>query len=296
MVGVTYPLALLLLLPALALALWPRAAGAALPAGLPGDWARVVEPALRAIAAGGDQDTRPGRVGRLPLAIWCLLVVALAGPGIESGTRQAFGNLAGRVIVLDLGSSSDMAAQRVAAGRLLDRSPEVPTAVVAATSDAFDVMPLTRDRRQIERYLQVLDPGMMPVGGRALALAFGHAETILVRAGIVAGQVVLVTGGAPPASAAPGVPARTASPWLRAVVVVGPGAQRSRAAWQAYAESEAARLSEGEQLSAVTDDLARAVAQASREAGDRARLDLTPWLIAVAAALWLGLFRRRVER
>ena len=291
MVGLTHPLALLLLLPALVLALSPRAARAFVPAGLPGDWAKVIVPELRPLAAGGTPEVARDGALAVPLAIWCLLVLALAGPGIESGTRQGFGNLAGRVIVLDLGAGADVTAQRVAANRLLDLAPEVPTAIVAATADAFDVMPLTRDRRQIDRYLQVVDPGLMPLGGRATGLAIGHAEGLLQRAGIVVGQVVLVTGGTPPAS-----PPGAASGWLRAVVVVRTGSDRQREAWRGYAVTAAARLADDETLAPVAQDLARTAALAARQAGEWVRLDLTPLPIAAAAVLWLLLFRRRLER
>ena len=97
MVGLTFPLALLLLLPALALVLWPGAVRRLVPAGLPGDWARVIEPSLRSIAAGRAASSERAETPALPLAIWCLLVLALAGPGIESGARQGFGNLVGGI-------------------------------------------------------------------------------------------------------------------------------------------------------------------------------------------------------
>ena len=290
MVSLAHPWALLLAVPILAFLAWPKALRvpwpALAPAGLPGDWRRVVEPPLRAALRGPDLESDRRRGGILVPVLWLLLVLALAGPGIETGERRDFANLAGRVIVLDLGGAADIADQRLVARRLLDRSPGVPTAIVAATGDAFDVIPLTTDRQAIERYLQVIDAGLMPVGGRALPLAFAHAEEVLTRASIIAGQVVLVTGGA-----APAVQDRGTSAWSHAIVIAGPGLE----SWRPFAESVDARLVDAEGLTAVETDLARDLARAAREAGERIRVDLSAWIMALAALLWLGLFRRRLD-
>ncbi len=286
MITTTTPLAFLLIIPALAMIAWQNSVRARTPSGVPGDWRRIIEPALRATAVVDHETRHRPLADYLAPIIWFLLGLALAGPGIEAEDRRAYGNLSGRVIVLDLGSGTDIAAQRLATNRLLDQSSGVPTAIVVATADAFDVMPLTTDRKQIDRYLQVIDADLMPVGGRALRLALAHAEGILARASIVAGQVVLVTGGAPP-----GAEPSPDSGWLRAVVVVDSG----RNEWQSYADAEGARLVDADRITPVATDLERALAHAAR-AIDRSRIDLVPWVVALAVLLWLGLFRRRLER
>ena len=98
--------------------------------------------------------------------------------------------------------------------------------------DAFDIVPLTRDRRQLSRYLAVLEPGHMPEAGRALHLGLAHAEATLARAGIAASQIVLVTGGPPPEDLATVAPSEA----LRAVAV--PTLETE--IWSAFAEQQQA--------------------------------------------------------
>lgn len=280
MIELAHPLALLLLLPGAALLWLHRRRGAV---GLPGDWARLIERPLRSFVA-GRAVLRAGASVTLPVVIWGLLVLAIARPGIALGTGPEFTNIAGRVIALDLGAGVDINRQRHAAAQVLEMDPGMPTALVLVTGDAFDVVPLTRDRAFLGRYLNVVSPDVMPVEGRSPAIALAHAEAILTRAGIVAGQVVLITGGP--------VPDRSTVPpaqWLRAVVV----RPEERDAWEAFAAGTGARLIAPDDLSGIGADLQDAVASARRQLGSSGRLDLTPILAGIAAALWLLLFRRR---
>ena len=199
------PLLLLLLLPLAAIFWLTRRRGGLLLSHLPGHWDRIVEPGLRAFLARRIPERSKGQL-TLCLAISVLLVLALARPGIETEDSADYGNLSGRVIVLDLGAGIDVRDQRLFAQRLLEASPGVPAAVVAVSGDAFDIVPLTTDQAQVSRYLQVLHPSMMPAPGRALNLGAAHGEAVLERAGVVAGQVVLVTGGVPPRPPRGGLP------------------------------------------------------------------------------------------
>ena len=71
---------------------------------------------------------------------------------------------------------------------LLDATPEIPTALVVASGDAFNVVPLTTDRAFLDRYLNVIAPDVMPLEGRALQVTVAQAEGILTLAGVLAGQ------------------------------------------------------------------------------------------------------------
>ncbi len=286
MVSFTYPAVLLLILPAVALAVWAKVSPYRVAARLPGGWGRIIDRPLQDLAvnrAGGGMVSEPAI---LAAAIWCLLVMALAQPTIESTDRQNFANLAGRIIVIDLGGGADVGAQRVAAAYLMDNAPAIPTAIVAASGDAYNVMPLTTDRRQIDRYLQVMDIGIMPIPGRDLQLALAHGEDVLARAGIVVGQVVLITGGTDPA---PNPVARRNA--LRAVINVGDPGDK----WRGYANTIDARLAESGGLKAVLGDLERALARVSRRVDSPERLRLAPLAVLCALACWLGLFRRKSE-
>lgn len=277
-----HPIALLLLLPALGALAWLRFWRGEAAMTLPGGWRQTIERAM--------QDFMARRVvaqRRLPvwfwLAIWTLLVLALARPMLDLGKPLPYGNLAGRVIALDLGAGIPVDRQRLLVDRLLDAAPEIPTSLVIATAEAFDIVPFTTDRAHLERYLDVIDPEIMPVSGRALGIAIVHGETMLERADIAVGQLVLLTGGAaPPAEAA------RAGGWLRAVVVD----PESVAGWEAYAERIGARLSGDDAVESVIDDLESRIADAVSDSDETSNLAGAPWLTALAAVFWLLFFRR----
>ncbi len=275
------PLALLLLLPAAGLAAWLWFRRGRAGTGLPGHWNRIVDTAMQSFMVGRVVARR-----RLPVGFWCvlwtLLVLALSRPVLDLPQPAATGNLAGRVIAMDLGVPGDTARQRMIAYRILDAAPEIPTALVAATGEAFDVVPFTTDRTHLDRYLAVIKPGVMPVSGRAPGLAITHAETLLDRAGMIVGQTVLLTGGAVPLAQG-----SRAGNWLRAVV-----ADRTGSDWERYAGQTEARLVDDHTLGVMLDDLDHRIADTLRDRDDALGLAAAPWLIAAAAGLWLLFFRR----
>ena len=276
------PEALLLFLPAAAVAAWILFWRGQAALRLPGHWSRVIDGAMQPFMA--RQVVSPNRMPwAFWLAVWSLLVLGLARPVLESGAPEPYGNLAGRVIAMDLGSAMPVEDQKLLVYRILDAAPATPTALVVATAEAFDIVPFTTDRDHIDRYLKVVGPEVMPVEGRAPGIAVVHGEAVLARAGLAVGQVVLLTGGQPP----PGDMA-AAGDWLRAVVVDG----EVTPAWERYADTVGARLAAADGLDGVVDDLDDAVAQALRDGDRSGDLDLGPWLIAAAALLWLFFFRR----
>ena len=167
--------------------------------------------------------------------------------------------------------------------RILDAAPTMPTALVVATAEAFDVVPFTTDRAHLDRYLRVIKPDLMPVSGRAPGIAITHAESLLARADMAVGQMVLVTGGRVPVANA-----TAAGDWLRALVVD----RDSREAWATYADRIGARLTDGAEIRAVIDDLDSKIADALRNSDDAADFALAPWLVGTAALFWLLFFRR----
>ena len=281
------PLLLLLLLPLAAVFWLTRRRGGLLLSHLPGHWDRIVEPGLRAFLARRLPERGGGQLN-LCLAIAALLVLALARPGLETDEAADYGNLSGRVIVLDLGAGIDVRDQRLFAQGLLEASPGVPAAVVAVAGDAFDIVPLTTDRAQVSRYLQVLHPSLMPTPGRALQLGAAHGEAVLERAGVVAGQVVLVTGGAPPRTP------RGAKGAGRPRVLVA--LESGTADWSAIADALGAELAAPSDLAAIAEELEEVVGEKLRTAGPAAHRDLTPWVVALALLLWLTLFRRKAVK
>ena len=276
------PEALFLMLPALATVAWIVFWRGADSLRLPGHWHRVIDAAMQPFMA--RQVISPNRAPWIFwLAIWTLLVLGLARPVIGAGAPAPYGNLAGRVIALDLGAGVVLEHQKLLVYRMLETSPATPTALVVATAEAFDIVPFTTDRAHVERYLEVLGPDVMPVAGRAAGIAVTHSEAVLERAGLAVGQLVLLTGGPPPPQDT--VPA---TDWLRAVVVEDDPAQ----GWARYASGIGARLADARSLDDVIEDLDDAVAAALRDTEQPGDLDLRPWLIGCAGLLWLVFFRR----
>lgn len=276
------PLALLLLIPALGALAWIKYGRGAALLGLPGDWHFAIDKTLRSFMA---QRILLGAASPIVWlgAIWVLAVLALARPTYEVDEPANYSNLAGRVIALDLGAGADIHGQRLAVSKLLDQSPGVPTALVVATADAFDAVPLTTDRAYIERYLGVIKPDVMPVGGRSLYVAMAHSEGVLTRAGVVVGQVVLVSGNLPAE-----LQLESAGRWRRAIIVPA----QAQSQWVELAESIEAELASNTEVDAVVEQFARAMDEVERN--DRKRhIDLRPWFVGTAAMAWLAFFRRR---
>ena len=277
-----YPFALLLLLPAVGLVAWLMLWHGQAAMSLPGHWHRIIDPVMQSYMA-----KQVVSQNRLPialwLAIWTLLVLGLARPILDFGEPTTYGNLAGRVIAMDIGADVDVGLQRLIAYRILDAAPTTPTALVVATAEAFDVVPFTTDRAHIDRYLEVIESDLMPVAGRAPGIAITHAESLFERAGMVVGQLVLITGGG-----VPGGDATAAGDWLRALVVD----RESVSAWDDYADRIGARLVDETDIAAVIDELNAEVADAIRDSDEAAEFALGPWLIGASGLLWLFFFRR----
>lgn len=277
------PFALLLLGAALAAILLFRRSGRLGSAGLPGDWARLIDAPLRRRLATGPMGRDRSRIW-LAVAAAVFLILALAHPVQEREGAPDYANLAGRVLVIEMAPGVDPAPQRRIAERLIDASPDIPTAIVAVAGEGFDVAPLTTDRAHLLRYLKVLGPHLMPESGRRPAAGLIHAEALLARAGVIAGQVAFIPATAP---TGPRPPKR--GPALRAVIAT----EALYNAWGHEAGAWGAALSEEGDIAPVLAALEGAYREARIAAAPDAALDLRPWLTGVAALFWLGLFRRR---
>lgn len=283
--SVSHPLLLFLLLP-IPLALIHSSAFSGFAArNLPGDWGRIIQWAPGVATASLNLRGRRSYPLALPAAIWGSISLALAGIGFPAESDTRHGNLAGRVLVLDIGSSVEVSALRIVASELLDHAPDIPTAIVASTGIAFDVVPLTTDRAHQDRYLEVIDPAIMPVSGRSLDRATRHAEGILARASIIVGQVIIITGNQPPATSG-----KSAGDWSRWFLL--PDGETG--AWDDFATKQNARIAGFTGSGMSVDDLLDRIENLVR-ANRLGLFDLTPWFVTIAGFCWLGLFRKTVE-
>lgn len=201
----------------LALALLPWLVWRGLRAdGSPHELARWIDPPLRAhvlLAAAG-------RVRWLtPLwwaSLWCIAIVALAGPAWRQQAVTLYPVQAPLVVALDLSShmaADDLAPDRITRARyklmtLLKERAGGQVALIAYAGDAFTVAPMTDDAATAIALLDSLTPALMPIDGQRADRALRRAAALIAGAGFSAGDVLLVSDAADAA-------ARTAAKALR---------------------------------------------------------------------------------
>ena len=264
---------------------------------LPGSWSRIVSPAVQShlnrwIPFTDNRDSRVKIAG-------LLVLLGLALADISSGltTKLPERALHGRVLLMDMTDDTSFAAQLFVARQLATRSPDIPTSIVASAADAYDVVPLTTDPGQLDRYLRVLSPKLMPATGRRLDLGITKANKALQQAKIQAGQIVVLGTGPAPAAARLGsragatagdsAPISETARWI--VLSEAPTAE-----WHRYADAIDAQVLTADQLSTLDDRLLarRDDAILANTPVDQ-RQQLTPWFVAACLPLWLTVFFRR---
>jgi len=256
---------------------------------LPGAWHRAIQGDLRSFLNRSVQKV-PASFRRIALLfLWLFLAAALARISLGHIEAPKLRNLDARVVVIDLGVP-ELADDRVAAARyLIDSADDVPTAVVAVTEHAFDVVPLTRDDTHLDRYLQVLNKDVMPIEGRALMTGIERAIALLDRAEIQARQITVFTGGTPPAIGRFQIPERDDKQNIWLVLP-----ESSKAVWRDFAGDLDATLAGDWDTGMIHADFEEQRQDAAAKAVSiRERQDITPWLIALLLPLWLLLFFRR---
>lgn len=275
------PLALLLLLPLGGLLALARSGAYGRNTRLPGRWQSVVAPYLRGYLAQRSDLARAG-TPILCIATAALVIIALARPGLDGDRTDDYATLAGRVIVLDVGS--DLARHRHFIDDLQRADPGVATAVIASSGDAYRIVPFTTAAAQINRYVRVLNAQMMPMPGHNPHLALAQAERILADAGFLVRQIVLVTARQAPDQIV-GIPAAQSQRFLVSLA----GAEN----WQSWASAQSAVVLRKEAVVRLTRSLKYETASVARSELPSARSEWTTLLLVLAAVLWLPLFRRR---
>lgn len=256
---------------------------------LPGAWSRAIHGDLQTFLAGAVQQVRTPFRGPALFLLWLLLAAALATISLGQIETPKLRNLDARIVVIDLGVP-EIARDRIASARyLIDSADSVPTAVIAVTEHAFDVVPLTRDDTHLDRYLQVLSHDVMPIDGRALFKGVERAIALLDRAGIQARQITVFTGDRPPPLGRFEKPERDEDQNIWFVLP-----ENAMAAWRGIAGEFGATLINDQQTNALHNDFEEKRQEAAAKVVSiRERQDITPWLIALLLPLWLLLFFRR---
>ncbi|NJD04907.1 MAG: VWA domain-containing protein [Methylococcaceae bacterium] len=196
-----------------------------------GDWSSVCDPALLPHillrAPGGSPRWSPGPGWGLTAAV--LAVLALSGPVWEKLPTPAVRNQQALVLVLDLSPAMgavDLSPTRMDRARfkitdILRQRKDGLTALVAFAGEAYTVTPLTEDSETIVSQLGALSPGLLPGKGSSPAAGLEMAGRILQQAGLVQGDVLLVSGSGDEGSAADTAAAMAAQGFRISVLAAG---------------------------------------------------------------------------
>jgi len=169
-----------------------------------GELTQYVDPPLRAhvLLAG---NARKRWLTPLWLAsLYCLAIVALAGPAWRQQAVTLYSLRAPLVVALDLSShmaADDIAPDRITRARyqlmtLLKERAGGQVALIAYAGDAFTVAPMTDDAATVIALLDSLSTALMPVDGQRADRALRRAAALLAGAGFSVGDVLLVTDAA----------------------------------------------------------------------------------------------------
>lgn len=173
----------------------------------PGRWQRIVDPALAPYVLSRRQMKGAGRRWWLVALGGLLATLAMAGPTISRVEQPVFRSEQAIVVALDLSRSMD--AQDVSPSRLqraklkildiLEARSSGQTALIVYSANAFTVTPLTTDADTVASLVTSLSTDIMPSRGSYPAAAIDKGLALLEQAGVVFGEVVVITdGGASP--------------------------------------------------------------------------------------------------
>lgn len=196
-----------------------------------GDWSTVCDPVLLPHvllhAPGKPSRWSPGPGWGLCAAV--LAVLALAGPVWEKLPTPAVRNLQALVLVLDLSPNMgavDLSPTRMDRARfkitdIIRQRKDGLTALVVFAGDAYTVTPLTEDGETIVSQLGALSPGLLPGKGSKPEAGLEMAQRILQQAGLVRGDILLISASGDEGSAADSAAAMAARGFRISVLAAG---------------------------------------------------------------------------
>ena len=140
--------------------------------------------------------------------LWLILflllsIFALAGPSWQSQPLPVYQTKQARVIVMDMSRSmysEDIKPNRLTQARfkvlsLTDILKESDLALVAYSSDAYTISPLTSDHQTLANLIPSLSPEIMPVPGSNAFAGINSAVDLLSQAGVDSGEIYWITDG-----------------------------------------------------------------------------------------------------
>jgi len=175
----------------------------------PGNWRRIVDPALAPYVLSRAASRRHSYRWWLMALGGFIAVLSLAGPSWNRVEQPVFRSEQAIVIALDLSRSmdaQDLTPSRLTRARLkildiLERRKSGQTALVVYSANAFTVTPLTTDVDTVAALVNSLGTDIMPSRGSYPVAAINKGLQLLQQAGVGYGEVLLITdGGTSPAA------------------------------------------------------------------------------------------------
>lgn len=141
----------------------------------------------------------------LIMTIWTLMALALAGPTWSMYANEVYQKNSARVIALNVSQSmnnDDISPTRLDRAKykildLLKDYKEGQTGMIAFSSEAFVVSPLTSDSKTIANLVPVINSSIMPVQGVDISKALQKSAELIKNAGYSQGEIILISDGAP---------------------------------------------------------------------------------------------------
>jgi len=173
------------------------------------NWSTVIDAQLMPFVLSTSNDTKKQRYPLLLSFIACsLCITALAGPVYKKLPQPVYREQSSLVVILDLSQSvnaSDIKPSRLARAKLelldiLKARKTGQTALIVYAADAFVVTPLTDDNATIANLVPSLETDMMPAQGSRLPIALSKALSLLEQAGVISGDILVITDGIHPRS------------------------------------------------------------------------------------------------
>ncbi len=167
-------------------------------------WARLCDRQLLGKMHIDTEYTKQKHWSIWPLAIVLTLgIIAAAGPGWRQQANPVMESAGARIVALELSRAMlvrdvepNRFAQALAAAReIVGADFDGETGLVVFAGAAFVVSPLSRDAKTLLSFLDVLEPGMMPVDGSRLDLAIDTARDLLTASVFGQGQIIVITSG-----------------------------------------------------------------------------------------------------
>lgn len=173
-----------------------------------GNWDQVISPELLPFLLDRIPEKQRRSLPILALIGWTLAAVAMAGPTWERTPMPVHKQENALVVIFDLSPSTlaqDLKPNRLTRARLklidlLNQRKEGTTGLVAYAGDAYVVSPLTDDADTVSALVPALEPNIMPSHGSHVEAAIEDAVELILNAGLLEGNLLLITDGVAPSA------------------------------------------------------------------------------------------------